>query len=163
MLASKQLWMCSGLTPTWEVDGTNGPQEADATATPELEVPVPGAMQHFSSKEQEKVEIFLLSQHRTAEAAGGVRVMKRLHTPHFTTSGATIEERYRLCCHHIMLWVCFALCFLSGESLFSYFPVSHNLCNIYKCCLWSSFNNNHLKWYKTSHCSSQMQNGCNKP
>lgn len=117
--------------------GAIGRQEADATVTPELEVPVPGIMQHFSSKEQEEVRISFLALCRTVEAARHIKVMKGWHAPHFDISGVAIENSYSPCYHQVIPWACFALCFSSGprESCLSYFPVSHNLGNISKRCL----------------------------
>ena len=109
----------SCLRSRWGKWSTNGPQEADATATPELKVPVPGTVRHFSSKEQEKVKISFLSLHCMVEAARHIRGMKGWHTPHLTTSGAVTEERYSPCYHWVMLQACFALHFLSGERVFS--------------------------------------------
>lgn len=130
----KVLGMCSGLTPAWEVDGANGPQEADAAAAPELEVPVPGTVQHFSSKEQEEVKVFL-SLHCISGGCQMRQGTKGWHAAHLTTSGprraavlAITRSCYRLALPYGVFWL---------ESLLSYFPVSHNLCNISKCYLWS--------------------------
>lgn len=100
-----------------------------STATPELEVPIPGTMQHFSSKEQETVKVFL-SLHCMVEAARCIRGMKGWHVPHLTTHGAATKERYGPCCHQVMLWACFALCFLSGERDFSHISLIVTTCAI---------------------------------
>jgi len=84
------------------VDRASGLQEADAAATPELEVPVPGTVHHFSSNEQETVKTSFLSLHGVVEAARCVRKVKGSPNPHLTTSGAATEERYSPCSHQVM-------------------------------------------------------------
>lgn len=115
--------------------GANGPQEADATVSPELEVPVHGIIQHFSSKEQEEVKISFLALRWTVEAARHIKVMKGWHTPHFDTSGVAIEESLLSPGHPKDLLCLVFLIQTERERVVSHISLSHNLCNISKHCL----------------------------